>query len=242
MQDRPDLIQSELAGLAFDSLQQVFRKQDILMMFETEPLPLTLNPTIWVVIDPAAGGPQSDYAVVSLCRIKGCVVVRVYVYVRVVCVVCVDDGVLVMCMRGPHASRDHVGVLARADEGVGADLLVREVVEHEALAQVLEEAHDLVLLVAGRGGDDELLELRVDVEQQHEEREQHDVVGVRRGEAHGAALRGGAAFEEVALDARDGAEHARAEQAGVLREQDALEEVGGARRTDFGALVAGDRH
>ena len=26
MQDRPDLIQSELAGLAFDSLQQVFRK------------------------------------------------------------------------------------------------------------------------------------------------------------------------------------------------------------------------
>ena len=28
MQDRPDLIQSELAGLAFDSLQQVFRKAD----------------------------------------------------------------------------------------------------------------------------------------------------------------------------------------------------------------------
>jgi len=74
-----DLIQSELAGLAFDSLQQVFRKQDILMMFETEPLPLTLNPTIWVVIDPAAGGPQSDYAVVSMCRIKGCVVVRAVV-------------------------------------------------------------------------------------------------------------------------------------------------------------------
>ena len=29
MQDRPDLIKSELAGLAFDSLQQVFRKTDI---------------------------------------------------------------------------------------------------------------------------------------------------------------------------------------------------------------------
>eukprot|EP00961_Rhodomonas_salina_P063951 859499-Rhodomonas_salina.1 len=29
MQDRQDLIQSELAGLAFDSLQQVFRPVDI---------------------------------------------------------------------------------------------------------------------------------------------------------------------------------------------------------------------
>jgi hypothetical protein len=76
MQDRPDLIQSELAGLAFDSLQQVFRKQDILMMFETDPLPLMLGQPIWIVIDPAAGGPQSDYAVVSMCRVKGCVVVR----------------------------------------------------------------------------------------------------------------------------------------------------------------------
>jgi hypothetical protein len=33
MQDRPDLIKSELAGLAFDSLQQVFRKVDIDTMF-----------------------------------------------------------------------------------------------------------------------------------------------------------------------------------------------------------------
>jgi len=86
MQDRPDLVQSELAGLAFDSLQQVFRKQDILMMFETEPLALTMSPTIWLVIDPAAGGPQSDYAVVSMCRVKGCVVVRrVWCVLRAVC-------------------------------------------------------------------------------------------------------------------------------------------------------------
>ena len=34
MQDRPDLIQSELAGLAFDSLQQVFRKCDVSIMFD----------------------------------------------------------------------------------------------------------------------------------------------------------------------------------------------------------------
>ena len=75
MQDRPDLIQSELAGLAFDSLQQVFRKADLVLMFDTTHMPLPFDQTIWVVIDPAAGGPQSDYAVVSICRIKGCVVV-----------------------------------------------------------------------------------------------------------------------------------------------------------------------
>jgi len=77
MQDRPDLIQSELAGLAFDSLQQVFRKQDLILMFDTSALTLTLDQTVWIVIDPAAGGPQSDYALVSICRIKGCIVVRV---------------------------------------------------------------------------------------------------------------------------------------------------------------------
>ena len=53
MQDRPDLIQSELAGLAFDSLQQVFRKADIAKMFETPPLPLELHQMVWLVIDPA---------------------------------------------------------------------------------------------------------------------------------------------------------------------------------------------
>jgi len=102
-----DLIQSELALLAFDSLQQVFLKQDILMMFETEPMPLTLNPTIWVVINPAAGGPQSDYAVVSMCWIKGCVVVRVYVSVCACCVRCVRCG---RCVRGERGVAAPVGV------------------------------------------------------------------------------------------------------------------------------------
>lgn len=75
MQDRPDLIQSELAGLAFDSLQQVFRASDIAVCMDSRPLPLILNQTIWLVIDPAAGGPSSDYAIVSIIRNKGCVTV-----------------------------------------------------------------------------------------------------------------------------------------------------------------------
>lgn len=75
MQDRPDLIQSELAGLAFDSLQQVFRKSDVEIAFSIEAIPATLDTTVWLVIDPAAGGPQSDYAVVSIYRSRGTVTV-----------------------------------------------------------------------------------------------------------------------------------------------------------------------
>lgn len=73
--DRPDLIQSELAGLAFDSLQQVFRKVDINFAFEAKPLELVDNQTVWLVVDPAAGGPSSDFAILSICRSRGCVTV-----------------------------------------------------------------------------------------------------------------------------------------------------------------------
>lgn len=79
MSDRPDLIQSELAGLAFDSLQNVFRKGDIVLAFETEHIDMTNEQTIWIVVDPAAGGPSSDYAVVSITRRKGNVIVSFFV-------------------------------------------------------------------------------------------------------------------------------------------------------------------
>ena len=75
MQDRPDLIESELSGLAFDSLQQVFRGVDLDIMFsQTPPAPVT-NETIHLFIDPAAGGPGSDYAVLSITRQKGLITV-----------------------------------------------------------------------------------------------------------------------------------------------------------------------
>lgn len=83
VQDRPDLIQSELAGLAFDSLQQVFRKQDIANMYELEPLPLEHKQTVFLVVDPAAGGPSSDYAIVSLVRTRGNVQVILCIMVMV---------------------------------------------------------------------------------------------------------------------------------------------------------------
>jgi len=46
-----------------------------------------LGQPIWIVIDPAAGGPQSDYAVVSMCSVKGCVVVCICPLFFRVCVV-----------------------------------------------------------------------------------------------------------------------------------------------------------
>jgi hypothetical protein len=76
MQDRPDLIESELSGLAFDSLQQVFRSPDLDIMFTQRAPPLSMNEAIHLFIDPAAGGPGSDYAVLSVCRQKGLITVR----------------------------------------------------------------------------------------------------------------------------------------------------------------------
>jgi hypothetical protein len=70
-QDRPDLIESELSGLAFDSNHQIFKTAHIEIMFEQKPPTPILNEAIYMFIDPAAGGPQSDYAVLSVTRQKG---------------------------------------------------------------------------------------------------------------------------------------------------------------------------
>lgn len=74
-QDRPDLIVSELSGLAFDSLQQAFRPKDISTMFDQVCLEERNCQAVYLSIDPAAGGPASDYAMVSITRHKGMVTV-----------------------------------------------------------------------------------------------------------------------------------------------------------------------
>jgi len=95
MQDRPDLIQSELSGVAFDSMQQAFRACDVDYMFKSHlqqpernesSAPRLENiatffameaprdqiaPDIFVFVDPAAGGPQSDYAIITVLRSHG---------------------------------------------------------------------------------------------------------------------------------------------------------------------------
>jgi hypothetical protein len=54
MQDRPDLIESELSGLAFDSLQCCFREKDVATMFNQTALDTIYAETIYIVVDPAA--------------------------------------------------------------------------------------------------------------------------------------------------------------------------------------------
>jgi hypothetical protein len=76
MQDRPDLIESELSGLAFDSLQQIFKPALLDIMFSQPCPPPIINEDVHLFIDPAAGGPFSDYAVLTVTRQKGLVTVR----------------------------------------------------------------------------------------------------------------------------------------------------------------------
>ena len=75
MQDRPDLIQSELSGLAFSSCQQLFRSAHLDVMFSQPPPEPELNEHVYMFIDPAGGGPQSDYAMLSITRHKGLITV-----------------------------------------------------------------------------------------------------------------------------------------------------------------------
>ena len=75
MVDRPDLIQSELAGLSFDSTQELFSASHLDLMFSmVGPLP-PINCEISVFVDPAAGGPSSDYAILSVTRHQGVIMV-----------------------------------------------------------------------------------------------------------------------------------------------------------------------
>ena len=80
MQDRPDLVESELAGLAFDSAQSVFKAKDLDVMFSQPAPPAIMNEDVHIIIDPAAGGPTSDYAVLSITRQKGLITVRFDLY------------------------------------------------------------------------------------------------------------------------------------------------------------------
>ena len=73
-----DIANFQMQGLAFDSLETVFKATDVKMMLDLEPLAVPTNSTVFVVVDPAAGGPSSDYAVVSIARVRGTVNVSFY--------------------------------------------------------------------------------------------------------------------------------------------------------------------
>ena len=197
MQDRPDLIQSELAGLAFDSLQQVFRKGDIALAFETPGLPFEQDQMVWTVVDPAAGGPQSDYAIVSIVRSKGCVQVRSRQDVGL-------DAALHKLRRG----------LAGVDE-----ILRRE------LAQVHKEARQLRVVPAAVHVKDLLLEPRVDVEQQKKHMQRLGVRQPRQARLEGGH-RARALLEESALQMRERPARDVKQRCAVARVEEGQDAVG----------------
>lgn len=151
MQDRPDLIQSELAGLAFDSLQQVFRKSDVAIAFDSPCMPFVQDQVIWIVIDPAAGGPSSDYAVVSMCRHKGCVTVS---FMRCVC----------LC--------ENVCLPAVVDKHSDGDRFVYAKMLDDWSLEVHEETLDLAVVLLDFIGPDLIFKFCVDIQQEQEECDQ----------------------------------------------------------------------
>jgi hypothetical protein len=113
-----------------------------------KPLPLPDNPFVFIVIDPAAGGPQSDYAVVSIMRERGNVTVS-----------------------PARASSRHLPrVLAPRREADRVARLGADELGDHVPAQVHEEVGTLALL-RRLYIEQRLLEPGVDVQQQEEKRE-----------------------------------------------------------------------
>lgn len=188
MQDRPDLIQSELAGLAFDSLQQAFRPVDIERALAPRRMQPETDEMLFVSIDPAAGGPQSDYCVISFVRQQGCVKVR--------------------------TSAHEILLPERAHEVERCIQLRLEPPREHALVQCREQPRRLVLVERARAQRERgaLEHLRAQLRVQVQEHDEHRLRGgrarararderVRRRRAHllGEALRAAAQRAEYEL-------------------------------------------
>lgn len=66
MSDRPDLINSELGGMAVAGTDQCFKQAYLKRMFaDMIPLNVDYSHPFYVSVDPAAGGEKSDFAVIS---------------------------------------------------------------------------------------------------------------------------------------------------------------------------------
>ena len=172
MQERPDLIESELSGLAFDSNQQIFRPAHIQIMFEQKPPDPVLNEAVYLFIDPAAGGPQSDYAILSVTRQK---------------------GLLTVSLAPPPRSAAHIGRAQGVHKGLVGHAAVLDPLRDELLAQAVVEALGLVRAERAHGPE-RAGPLELDVAQvsahglvlveQEEELDLQGVLGVSRGGAH----------------------------------------------------------
>lgn len=141
MQDRPDLLLSEMQGCSFDALEQVFPKASIALMMDLKALPSDFNTKVFVVVDPAAGGPSSDYAIVSIVRTRGTVTVSFVCFLFLCQCVC---------------------FLAHVDKCTERNLVVEEG-RGDSLVEVEEESRVFALVCFGVDVHDVFLQIDVDV-------------------------------------------------------------------------------
>jgi len=79
MSDRPDLINSEMGGVAFNSIDACFKQADLKRMFNFKiQLFISTGTTFFVTVDPAAGGEHSDFAIVSFTMLHG--IYKVFIF------------------------------------------------------------------------------------------------------------------------------------------------------------------
>ena len=72
MSDRPDLINSELGGVAIGNNDQCFKVVDLKRMFENKIyIQIPLSSCFFCTVDPCAGGENSDFALVSFMICNG---------------------------------------------------------------------------------------------------------------------------------------------------------------------------
>ena len=121
----------------------MFRKVDIKFAFETAPLDAEVDQTVWFVVVPAAGGPSSDFAVLSMSRQRGSVTVS--------------------------ASREQIAVYALLHEVGGCARLVGEEAHSQHPPQVEQEARHFGQIHVRVQIDYLVLEHGVDVEQQEKQ-------------------------------------------------------------------------
>lgn len=81
MSDRPDLIESEMGGVAFSSCDQCFRQVDLKRMFAGNfSVEIEWDTPFFITVDPTAGGEHSDFAVVSFIYTHGMYQVYLSIY------------------------------------------------------------------------------------------------------------------------------------------------------------------
>jgi len=136
-----------------------------------------------------------------------------------------SDRIIRVSKRTRIISRDNVKVLARVVEARGADALVSIKIDDERVAQVLQHASELVLVVRRGREHHRVLEAGVHVEQAQEYAQQHRAIRGGSGELELVCFCRLGVLKHHLLNAGDGLVHEAAHQLAVHIIKGAFEQV-----------------